>query len=67
MCYILDYSEMPPDEAERLIKKIKSVAETCSENGQDKLVRFCMISGSPDIFNIPDYCNLRLVNAGDQF
>jgi hypothetical protein len=67
MCYIFDYSMLSDDEAERLISKIKGVADTYSDNGQTKTFRFCLSSGDPEIFNVPDCCGLRKVRADDPY
>lgn len=65
--YIFNFSKMPPDEAEKLVKRIKDCITLCDSNGQTGICTFFMPSGSPDIFNIPDYCGLRKVTADDPF
>lgn len=67
MCYIFNYSMLLPDEAELLAEKIKGVADTFSDNGQTKTIRFCLTSGTPDIFNIPECCGLHKVTADDPY
>ena len=67
MLYTFDYSMLSSDDAERLITKIKNVADTFSDNGQTKIFRFSLSSGDPSIFNIPECCGLRKARADEPY
>lgn len=64
--YVFDYSDMPANERKELIKRIKSVCVLSNDEWKYNLMTFYLDENtSPDIFNIPDYCNLHIANQFD--